>query len=205
MRSPIMTCVSLLLVFLASSAQAESEKNAFSRNDKPVIDSAGECVRTKWMVDKDPCAPEPPPPAPKPVAYTPPPPPPPVITKEQLTIYFDFNSDKISPESAAKLDRIAQVVNSSREISGAQVLGFTDQFGSEAFNQGLATRRAEAVRTYLRARRDPASQVVIGEVELRGIGKSEPQGCRDRYKTRNEQIACMAPQRRVEIEFTAVR
>jgi len=122
-----------------------------------------------------------------------------------LTIYFDFNSDKISPESAAKLDRIAQVVNSSKEISGAQVLGFTDQFGSEAFNQGLATRRAEAVRTYLRARRDPASQVVIGEVELRGIGKSEPQGCRDRYKTRNEQIACMAPQRRVEIEFTAVR
>jgi len=205
MRSPIMTCVSLLLVFLASSAQAESEKNAFSRNDKPVIDSAGECVRTKWMVDKDPCAPEPPPPAPKPVAYTPPPPPPPVITKEQLTIYFDFNSDKISPESAAKLDRIAQVVNSSKEISGAQVFGFTDQFGSEAFNQGLATRRAEAVRNYLRERRDPASQVVIGEVELRGIGKSEPQGCRDRYKTRNEQIACMAPQRRVEIEFTAVR
>jgi outer membrane protein OmpA-like peptidoglycan-associated protein len=154
------------------------------------------------MVSSDPCAPEPPP---KPVAYTPPPPPPPVITKEQLTIYFDFDSAEITPESAAKLDRIAQIANTSKEITGARVLGFTDQFGSEAFNQGLATRRAEAVRTYLRERRDPASQVVIGEVELRGVGKSIPQGCRERYKKRDEQIACMAPQRRVEIEFTAVR
>jgi len=202
MRSTMKMLASLLLVISASTAMAESERNAYNNSEKPLVDSAGECVRTKWMVSSDPCAPEPPP---KPVAYTPPPPPPPVITKEQLTIYFDFDSAEITPESAAKLDRIAQIANTSKEITGARVLGFTDQFGSEAFNQGLATRRAEAVRTYLRERRDPASQVVIGEVELRGVGKSIPQGCRERYKKRDEQIACMAPQRRVEIEFTAVR
>jgi OOP family OmpA-OmpF porin len=204
MRSTMTMLASLLLVISASAAMAESERNAYNSSAKPLVDSAGECVRTKWMVSSDPCAPEPPPAPPTPVAYVPPPVTP-TITKEQLTIYFDFDSDKITPESAAKLDRIAQIANTSKEITGAKVLGFTDQFGTEAFNQGLATRRAEAVRTYLRARRDPNSQVVIGEVELRGIGKSEPQGCRDRYKTRNEQIACMAPQRRVEIEFTAIR
>ena len=203
MRQALPILASFMLVFSASAAMAESERNAYNKNDAPLVDSAGECVRTKWMVDNDPCAPE----APKPVAYTPPPVPVavPTVTREQLTIYFAFDSAEITPESAAKLDRISQIANTSKEITGARILGFTDQFGSEEFNRNLATRRAEAVREYLRARRDPNSQVVIGEVELRGIGKSEPQGCRQRYRTRTEQIACMAPQRRVEIEFTATR
>ncbi len=203
MRTILITSASLILTSLAAPAAfaASSEDAAYDKNSKAVIDGRGNCVRTKWQDANDPCAPPPPPPppAPKPVVQAPPPPPPPVMTREALTIYFDFNKAELTAESTAKLDQIAQVVNSSKAITDVTIHGYTDQIGSDSYNDALATKRVESVKAYL----DGKSRLATQGGDIRGLGKSAPaEGC-GAIKKRKEKIHCMSNERRVEIEFNA--
>lgn len=190
----IVMCLSAPAVFAASSKDA-----AYDKNSKTVMDSNGNCVRTKWQDKEDPCAPPPPPapaPAPKPVVKAPPAAP--IMSREALTIYFDFNKAQLTAESTAKLDQVAQVVNSSKAITNVIIHGYTDQIGSDSYNAALATKRVEAVKTYL----DSKSRLTSQGGDIRGVGKSSPEEACANVKKRQEKIACMAKERRVEIEFT---
>lgn len=194
--SLVATCLAAPVAFSASAEDA-----AYDRNSETVIDSSGNCVRTKWQDKNDPCAPTPPPPPPPQVVKAPPPPPPPpapIMSKEALTIYFDFNKSNLTAESTAKLDQVIQVINGSKAITDVTIHGFTDQIGSEKYNSTLASSRVESVKAYL----DSKSRLPAGG-DIRGIGKASPEeGC-DKVKKRKEKITCMAKERRVEIEFNA--
>ena len=92
--------------------------------------------------------PPPPPPAPPP----PPPPPPPQVQRITLDskVLFDFDKAVLRPEGQAAID--SQVVGSLSRIQKLEVVlvtGHTDRLGSEAYNQKLSERRADAVRDYL--------------------------------------------------------
>lgn len=193
------------LALLASPSFAKSEDAAYDKTQKPVVDARGNCVRTKWMDETNPCDPKAPPPEPVAEAPKPKPKPMPVISREQRTIYFEFDSYKITPESATKIEQLAGIVSGSKEISDVHIHGYTDQFGSDSYNSVLATKRAEAVRDYFRSRISPYSGVVLHEADVKGLGKAEAQGCKEKSKKRAERIACMADQRRVEFEFKSVR
>lgn len=204
MRITLNALVAALVIGLPLVASAAMEDAAYSRQgDKPVRDSQGACVRTKWLDKADPCAIAKPAEPVRRVAAPVPVPPPariPNVALEQRTIYFAFDSAKISSEEAAKLDKLAAVVNGASGVSDVVIHGFTDQFGSESYNQKLAEKRAEAVRDYLNTR-TPHVNVATGDI--RGLGKAKPEESCLRIKKRTARIACMKAERRVELELKA--
>ena len=79
------------------------------------------------------------------------------------------------------------------------VTGHTDRIGSQAYNQKLSERRANAVRDYL-----VSKGVARDKIETLGMGKTQPVPgvvCNQAYpKERKALIECLAPNRRVEVE-----
>jgi OOP family OmpA-OmpF porin len=205
MRKFLLVTASLVSFSLAPTAFAASADDAaYNKDDKPVVDSLGHCVRTKWMGAEDPCAPAP---TPKPVAVAKPAPAPapapvPVlanITREQLTIYFDFNSAKLTTESVAKLNVITDIINKASQITEVKIHGFTDQLGTTSYNDALANKRAAAVKSYI----DSRARLKSNDADIRGLGKSSPEASCASVKKRAAKIACMKTERRVEVEFVA--
>ena len=128
-------------------------------------------------------------PAPAPVA--------PVAPSVQKVTYaadafFDFDKSVLKPEGKAKLDDLAgKVQGINLEVIIA--VGHTDSVGSDAYNQKLSVRRAEAVKAYLVSKGIEKSRVYTE-------GKGEKQPVAD-----NKTAAGRAQNRRVEIEVVGTR
>jgi outer membrane protein OmpA-like peptidoglycan-associated protein len=101
-------------------------------------------------------------------------------------INFDFNSDKIKPESKTSLDQIVAVL---KQNAGWKMLieGHTDNIGGDAFNKDLSEKRAAAVKTFL-----AAAGIEEGRLSVAGLGMSKPIGS-------NETEHGRAQNRRVEL------
>lgn len=205
MRQFLLITASLAVLSLAPVAFAgPAEDAAYNTEDKPIYSNFGNCVRTKWQGEKDACAPDD---KPATVAKRTPPavvkesPVPSVkdISNEQLTIYFEFNSANLTAESIGKLDTIVTVINQSSEVQAVKIHGFTDQFGSDAYNATLAEKRAATVKNYITTK----SRLKTVEGDIRGLGKSEAEADCSTIKKRADKIACMKKERRVEVEFDA--
>ncbi|GJM03866.1 MAG: membrane protein [Rhodomicrobium sp.] len=67
-----------------------------------------------------------------------------------LTIYFDYNSAHITPQSIPTLIKLGQAL-SNKELKGGTFLvgGHTDARGSDHYNLTLSQRRAISVKTFL--------------------------------------------------------
>lgn len=63
-------------------------------------------------------------------------------------IFFDFDDNKLKPESYPELDRLCKVITENPTIK-IHVEGHTDNIGSSKYNLDLSKSRAEAVREYL--------------------------------------------------------
>ena len=121
----------------------------------------------------------------------------PVVSREARTLYFDFNKAALTAESTAKLDELANIINSSASITDVTIHGYTDQIGTDSYNDALANKRVEMTKAYL----DGKSRIAaVGDIK--GLGKSSPEAGCDGMK-RAAKISCMAKERRVEIEFNA--
>ncbi len=136
---------------------------------------------------------------PKPV--TPPPPPPPPAAVQKITLaskaLFDFDKAVLKPEGMAAIDR--DVISKLKDVQKLElvlVTGHTDPIGTQAYNQKLSERRADAVRNYL-----VSKGVAKDKIETLGMGKTQPvPGVVCTQKNMKEKIACFAPDRRVEVE-----
>ena len=74
------------------------------------------------------------------------------------------------------------------------VTGHTDRLGSDDYNRDLSRRRAEAVRDYL-----VRGGIAASRIRSAGLGSSHPlSNCRDSLG-KAALIACLQPDRRVEI------
>ncbi|HEV2977695.1 MAG TPA: OmpA family protein [Casimicrobiaceae bacterium] len=153
------------------------------------------------LVPKPPAPPPAAPPAPPP---PPPPAPPPAPGLQKMTLaataLFDFDKAVLKPEGKAKID--AEVLSKINQVSKLElvlVTGHTDRIGTQAYNQKLSERRADAVRDYLVSKGVPKDKI-----ETLGMGKTQPVPgvvCNQPYpKERKALIACLAPDRRVEVE-----
>ena len=143
----------------------------------------------------------PPPPAPTPApapAPAPPPPPPPppppepevgskIISLEGAN--FDFNKATLKPEGMAKLDQAAAVMAEHTDLT-VGVEGHTDSVGSDAYNQKLSERRAQAAVDYLVSKGVDASRL-----QPTGYGESKPVASNDTAEGR-------AQNRRVDLVVT---
>jgi OOP family OmpA-OmpF porin len=76
----------------------------------------------------------------------------PVPVSEKVTFsadtFFDFDKAVLKPEGKAKLDDIVSKVGGVN-LEVIIAVGHTDSIGTDAYNQRLSVRRAEAVKAYL--------------------------------------------------------
>ena len=133
----------------------------------------------------------------------------PVVAPEVVSKTFNLSSDvtfafgkaNLKPQAKATLDgiygEIAQVNNAN-----VAVAGYTDRIGKDAPNLKLSQRRADSVANYLVAKGVPAQNI-----SAVGHGKANPvtgSTC-DAVKGRKALIACLAPDRRVEIAVNGTK
>jgi OmpA-OmpF porin, OOP family len=75
-----------------------------------------------------------------------------VVTDTEIKIlqqiHFQFDKDKIRPESFKILDAVVEALHSYPKIK-IEIQGHTDNKGSPVYNKALSERRAAAVRKYL--------------------------------------------------------
>jgi len=73
-------------------------------------------------------------------------------------IHFEYNKDKIRPESFPILDAVVDVLNKNPDIK-IEVQGHTDNRGSSAYNKDLSNRRSASVKKYLVSHGVPAERL----------------------------------------------
>ncbi|MCD6531536.1 OmpA family protein [bacterium] len=84
-------------------------------------------------------------------------------------IYFEFNSDRIKPESYPILDEIGRILEKHPEWK-LEIAGYTDSIGTEEYNLDLSQRRANAVRQYILEHFDIYARNLIAK----GYGEANP-------------------------------
>jgi OmpA-OmpF porin, OOP family len=89
-------------------------------------------------------------------------------------IYFDVNSDKIKPESAATIKEIAQVLKDNPTVK-IKIIGHTDSDGNDASNLDLSKRRAASVKAEL----TKTYSIEAARIETDGAGESQPLATND--------------------------
>ena len=141
-------------------------------------------------------------PAPQPVAATPEPAKPAckpaveTITIQSETL-FDFDKAVIKGKNNEVLDDVAAKIKEHGDVEFILVTGHTDRIGSDAYNQKLSQRRADAVRKYL-----VAHGVNDIRIKASGKGESEPVVDCKGVKGLKKLIECLAPNRRVVVDAT---
>lgn len=107
-------------------------------------------------------------------------------------VLFAFDKADLTPSAQAELRRVADrlIAEATRTV---QIVGHTDDVGSDAYNLGLSRRRAQAVHQAL-------TRLLAGkQVDLRATGKGESQpavnGTSPKDRARN---------RRVEVSFERI-
>jgi OOP family OmpA-OmpF porin len=95
-------------------------------------------------------------------------------------VNFDFDKATIRPEGKAILDEAAALLQKHERVV-VEVAGHTDSTGSEAYNQGLSERRANAVKDYLTGKGVTATRLTA-----RGYGESQPVASNDTKEGRAE-------------------
>jgi OmpA-OmpF porin, OOP family len=106
--------------------------------------------------------------------------------------FFDFDKSVLKPEGKAKLDDLVGKVKAIN-LEVIIAVGHTDSVGSDAYNQKLSIRRAEAVKAYLVSKGIEKNRVYTE-------GKGEKQPVAD-----NKTAEGRAKNRRVEIEVVGTR
>ncbi|MDX1974652.1 MAG: OmpA family protein [Rickettsiales bacterium] len=147
------------------------------KNGNQVVSSNGNCVVTKWDSSYDNCHGA-------------------LLTKEQRTVYFDFNKSTLNAKEKAKLNEVAKIIKGAKEVESVDIVGFADKIGTSSYNQKLSTKRANAVKAYLATKGLKTRKVSVeGKGENTSVTKCDEKG------DRAELIACLAADRRVEIKL----
>ena len=91
-----------------------------------------------------------------------------IVLRMPSGITFDINRYEVKPQFQSTLNEVASTLGTYQQTY-IDVLGHTDSTGSNAINQPLSERRAQAVANYLSTRRvNPA------RMATRGYGASQP-------------------------------
>ncbi len=116
--------------------------------------------------------------------------------------FFSFDLAELRPAGMSALDTLAGELVGTR-YDQITVQGHADRIGSTAYNQALSLARAEAVKSYL----VNSGRLDGTRIATTGMSESEPVTLPDACKgaTSPALIACLQPDRRVEIEVTATR
>ncbi|MDB5815565.1 MAG: ompA family protein [Rhodocyclales bacterium] len=146
-------------------------------------------------------------PAPAPAA-APAPAPAPAAVKVNIPAdaLFEYNKAEISNLGQEKLAAFADRVVKLKSLEVVIAVGHADRVGTDAYNQALSEKRADAVKDFLVSKGVPANRVYT-----EGKGKTQPvtgDQCKKMgAESRKNQklIDCLGPDRRVELEAVGVK
>lgn len=186
------TAVAALAVILSAGlAQADTGLNTKrvvhdSSGDVVTAIGDGSCVRTTSVGDTDGCSRE----VMVNTSRT-------VLSDKERVVYFDFNKATLTPEAKHNLDAVAARLQQASDVKSATIVGYADRIGTDAYNVALSQRRAEAVKAYLVKH----GYMNVNVAEVRALGESQPvTHCADSLP-HAQKVACLAPDRRVELEL----
>ena len=103
-------------------------------------------------------------------------------------INFDYDKSDIKPEYHERLQTGVRILKDNPTMK-VEIQGHTDSKGSDAYNQALSERRAEAVKNYI-----VAAGIDASRVSSRGFGEKKP-------ITTNETAEGRAKNRRIEVKI----
>lgn len=116
---------------------------------------------------------------------------------------FDFNKSVLRAEGKAALDKLVNDVKGIK-LEVIIAVGHADRIGKDAYNQKLSERRAAAVKDYLVGKGIEANRVYS-----EGKGEKQPKTTKEQCGTSvaktKKLIACLQPDRRVEIEVIGTK
>ncbi len=166
----------LLLAASASASHPAAQKVVHSTNGNAVVSNFGDCVLTQWDAMSSDC---------HTVAS---------LDIEMRTVYFNFNSSKLTMAGKKKLHSLSSAL-SSKKVHSVKIIGFADEIGTPGYNLRLSQQRANTVASFLKSK----GIKVVGKSEVRGLGESASRS--DCDATGNELRACLWRDRRVEVEI----
>lgn len=114
-------------------------------------------------------------------------------------VSFAFGSDQLTPAGKARLNQLADTIKVRVEPK-VEITGHTDRIGDAKANMSLSQRRANSVRNQLLQNRLDPDHVVA-----RGLGSKYPITKNCNQSNQQALIACLAPDRRVEIKISDSR
>jgi OOP family OmpA-OmpF porin len=108
-----------------------------------------------------------------------------------------FAFDKAKLVDTTQIDNeVVAKMKDNQIFASVRINGHTDRLGSDAYNQKLSEKRANAVRDYIISQGiDGGRLVAVGHGETTPLVECNNKG-------RKALIQCLAPNRRVEIEAT---
>jgi OmpA-OmpF porin, OOP family len=176
--------ITMILSSLAFSVAAQGY--VVSSDSQPVRDSSGQCVRTAFWTPAD----RKPPCDPAPVTVT--------TAFLSADVLFGFDKSELTHQGRSELYKVAKAITSGSRVT---VTGHADWIGNPAYNQTLSERRARAVADYLQTQ-------VSAVYTVTGMGSTDPlpstESCKGQ-KNFKKLVACLAPDRRVEIDYLPVK
>ena len=114
---------------------------------------------------------------------------------------FDFDKAELKPEGRAMLDDLTRVLQGANyEVILA--IGHADRIGTLKYNQKLSERRADTVKRYL-----VSKGIEPNRIHAEGKGETQPLTRPGECKMTNRKalIACLQPDRRVDVEVTGTK
>ena len=116
---------------------------------------------------------------------------------------FAFDKAVIKPEGKAALDRFANELRGT-PFDRIGVEGHTDRLGSNGYNQRLSENRADAVKAYLISAGGIAANKILSVGKGKSMPVTKPGDCRGNKRTKGL-VACLQPDRRVDVVVTAAK
>lgn len=180
-KASLLAAVGVMLVPAATFAAMERAHDVVKDARGNVVTSTnGNCVITKWESNGDACKGH--------VPFT-------KLTREQRTVYFDFNKSTLNASEKTKLDSVSKILLGSKEVESVDIVGYADEIGKTSYNKRLSAKRAQTVKSYLAAK-----GLKTRKVRVEGLGEVNSVTHCDPKMDRAALISCLAPDRRVEIE-----
>ena len=118
---------------------------------------------------------------------------------------FDFDKAVLRPEGKATLDGLMVKVKDIK-LEVIIAVGHADRIGSDKYNQSLSERRAASVKDYLVSKGlEPNRVYTEGKGEKQPVTGDKCQKMGKEHGSNKKLVACLQPDRRVEIEVIGTR
>lgn len=130
---------------------------------------------------------------------------PPVQAKITLSgdALFAFNKATLNPAALSRLDELAESIRLAGDLEEVILVGHTDRMRSDGHperNQLLSAQRAESIKQYL-----VGKGIAAEKIHASGAESTQPIVHCSNTMSRDRQVKCLQPNRRVEIILRAAK